>query len=813
MISDAEQTSQRRHSDSESSKNSQESTSYCDGVEDDEFLSKVCKFELISRGKHSPTAKSPVNKSPGKFNITSPDSRSGRRSGENFYFGEKLFTKDTATTRVSASILQTARPLQPDFHSQDVNTNAVCSFGSVSTRRKSNESRNSGSSVKSRSSGKGNDSQSISENDTMLNSASSFFNTPVSPVRKTELSTLPFFETSELQRPGSGSYREPTLVLKATHASPKVAVNTVSCYPDKKDGNRTDSSWKKREENGKDLGKDYLSVEKDDSDTSGSRNTFDGIDFDFNELTESQKDLTLKHREIVAERKQEQEMERLERQRLEEILNMCAEYEKQIEAEQVHTFKQKTEKFITTEKALIPPIPPLPVQYQHLQSNNNNKGRCLSRLSTVQQQMQPERQAQVPKGLDLDIYMERRDVAKSEYRSSMTNKIMTNGSLTILSSPTNSQKEFFLGYQMRKCGSNSSNSEEESLCGSPEDTGTIKRRPTSSQSPFCTERPKSPRTSPRSPTLVSSKSSVHLNKVSFSSDQSHSSIHYSSAFSSPSQTFPTTAVSWSQNSMTQAQTSIQNDFAKKFKIEPLRLTSVSVEFVERKHTENFEERSHASTYSEPECDLQMKEDLVTELQIHEPVTSKTYKGTKDEVDHTRTNLDASPLSTFCVPSTESGTYPSYGGTSLSQCKNLDHHDYVNINGSHCSDSNSESPSSSCASTVCPTSFHGFINNILSNGSPRSSGSISESKSSSIENVTPINSDNEFNTILIKEQSSRASSTGTTDSSECSWGTIDVSTVFSFFIIQRGTLSFFCCTLICRQSCFSYATAASAMRGI
>jgi phage-related minor tail protein len=57
------------------------------------------------------------------------------------------------------------------------------------------------------------------------------------------------------------------------------------------------------------------------------------MDFDFNELTASQQDLTMKHREIVAERKKEQEQEKIEKQRLEEILSMCAEYEKQIEDE------------------------------------------------------------------------------------------------------------------------------------------------------------------------------------------------------------------------------------------------------------------------------------------------------------------------------------------------------------------------------------------------------------------------------------------------------------------------------------------------
>ncbi|XP_053408390.1 pleckstrin homology-like domain family B member 1 isoform X3 [Mercenaria mercenaria] len=785
MISDAEQTSQRRRS-ADPSQNTPEITNYRDGLEEDEFLNKVCKFELISRGKNSPTAKSPTNKSPGKFNITSPDGRSGRRSGENFYFGEKLFSKDTATTRVSASILQSAKSPKTDQISQDINANSVGSFGSVSVRRKSNESRNSGSSFKSRSSTKSNESQNISISDTSSNSANIFFNSPVSPVRKTELAASPFFEGSNSPRSGSSSQKSPAVAPKPE--SPKVIVDFAHSSQDPKLENKNLSAKNRSEVkvNGLTNGKDYLTVEKEDSDSSGSRNTFDGIDFDFNELTESQKDLTLKHREIVAERKQEQEMERLERQRLEEILNMCAEYERQIEAEQTHTLKKQQEKFVVTEKAPIPPIPPLPLQYQHLQNNHSNQGQMSPgfnqgqispRISQVnQQQVQSQRHTQVPKGLDLETQsLERRDLAKSEYRSSMTNKIMTNGSLTMLSSPTNSHKDFFLGYQMRKCGSNSSNSEEESLCGSSEDTGTIKRRPNSNQGPFSTERPKSPRTSPRSPKPVSSKNNVQSNSVTFSPDQSQSSIHYSSAFSSSNQNTPTTVVSWSQNSPTQAQNSLQNDFAKTFKIEPLRLTNVSVEFVERKQIENLEEGSHASTYSEPECDLQMNQDRLNELQIHEPADNISYQGTREGVIQPKSSANGNYATgtTFSVKPSEMETNHSYGATFYSsQCKNTDHHDYVNINGSHYSDSNSESPSSSSASTVCPTSYHGFINNILSAGSPRSSGSISESKSSSIENVTPINSDNEFNTTLTKEQASRASSTGTTDSSECSWGTVD-----------------------------------------
>ncbi|KAL4228838.1 Pleckstrin y-like domain B member 1 [Mactra antiquata] len=778
MISDAEQTNQRRRS-AETSQNSQDSPNYRDGFEEDEFLNKVCKFELISRGKVSPPAKSPTNKgSSGKLNITSPDGRSGRRSGENFYFGEKLFTKDTATTRVSASILQPKSP-KVEQNSQDINSNSLGSFGSVSSRRKSNESRNSGSSFQSRSSGKSQDSL----GDRGPSSPTSIFNSPVSPVRKTELSPSAFFDTSKSIPSPSGS--KPSV-------SPKVTVDIIKDN-EKKKTNSVDEN----KVNGISNKTDLLCVKED---TDCPRNTFDGIDFDFNELTESQKDLTLKHREIVAERKQEQEMERLERQRLEEILNMCAEYERQIDAENNQVIKKQQEKFTVTENHT-PPIPPLPLQYQHLQGNHSNYGGQSSpgpfHSHSLQHQAFGQRQVQPPKGLELETQsLDRRDLLnKTEYRSSMTNKIMTNGSLTMLSSPTNSHKEFFHGYQMRKCGSNSSNSEEESLCGSSEDTGTIKRRPNSNQALLGNDRPTSPRTTPRSPLVNSSvsKSSVQSNSVMQSNDQSHANIHYSSAFSSSNQNTPTTVVSWSQSIPTQLQSSSQakssspDDFAKTFKIEPLRLTNVSVEFVDHRRFDNSEDGRHASTYSEPECDLQMKQDQCNDLQIREnmSVSPSVHHDVQAKVqyNHTAGHNDRnfsrnSPYVDKNFEIVSSNTFDATKNSSqyknnTDYTNNTDHHDYVNINGSHYSDSNSESPSSSSASTVCPTTYHGFINNILSTGSPRSSGSMSESKSSSIENVTPINSDNEVSvTMVTKTEGSRASSSGTTDSSECSWGTVD-----------------------------------------
>ncbi|XP_013410434.1 pleckstrin homology-like domain family B member 2 isoform X4 [Lingula anatina] len=54
---------------------------------------------------------------------------------------------------------------------------------------------------------------------------------------------------------------------------------------------------------------------------------------DISELTESQLELSLKHKQMKEERVKEQAQEKFERQRLEDILSMCAEYERQLEKE------------------------------------------------------------------------------------------------------------------------------------------------------------------------------------------------------------------------------------------------------------------------------------------------------------------------------------------------------------------------------------------------------------------------------------------------------------------------------------------------
>ncbi|XP_052803297.1 pleckstrin homology-like domain family B member 1 isoform X2 [Mya arenaria] len=852
MISSAaEETASHRRRSAEQSPHSSSVESPLVGEEEEEFLNKVCKFELIARGKPtSPTVKSPTGKSgSGKFFISSPDTRSsGRRSGESLqnYPGEKLFTKDTATTRVSASFLTPNKSPKPEVTYQDVTSPSAGNFGSVSSRRKSSEARK--SLTKSVESPKG----SITGASPSSSTNNVFFSSPISPVRKTEVETSHFFEHSSSPKssviqsvsksPIVPSSPKPVITPPTLNVELVRNVDGVSGKNITKGAISNSNAVKSGSVNAQNKGNGLLSVQRDEN---VSRHTFDGIDFDFNELTESQKDLTLKHREIVAERKQEQEMERLEKIRLEEILSMCAEYEQQIEDENNHLVKKQKEHFSSTD-LVTPPIPPLPLQYQHLQQGlplygpqiappgspgsfqghssikrgqgqGFNQGQNFSfnhgqnvpyEKSFGQGQGQTSNGSQgyavssprsplPPNGLDIGTQsLDRRDGGlKSEHRSSMTNKIMTNGSLTMLNSPTNTHKDFTYGFQMRKCGSNSSNSEEESICGSSEDTGTIKRRPNSNQGSVGTERSLSPRTTPRSPLTVqapkysSQATATNLSGSGARSDQSQSSLHSTSPGS------PLYVVSPSKLNLSHSQSpntkhnDLDDEFSMQFKIEPLRLTNISVEFVEKKQFDSIETGSHSSNHSEPECDLHVDENAC-ELKVHEPVSSKDYPGnfrdgnsfTSSVSDHRNTSNDSfgsrnsEPESTFAIGASYSPKLP----------KSTDHHDYVNIpinpekyadharyahvheqmrNETH---SNSGSTSSSSVSTVCAPSYNGFINNILSSGSPRSS--LSESKSSSFENITPMNSDSEF--LVPRKQGSRASSTATTDSSECSWGTVD-----------------------------------------
>lgn len=338
MISDAGNTVQKRSSSgSDKSRKGSSSrsphSSYSNQQDDEEFLNKVCKFEMISRGKSSPTARSPVNQSfspdgsyrsytqamsdqneMGKSEPLSPvEMKRGYVSspleGKQYvpkpnytYAGEKLFTKETATTRVSADILKKAGNVQV--------TERVTSTGSSSS-----------SSLTSVSSAGG---------ATLSWHSDSNKSSP-----RTSFVTLSSQNSTEHKK---------TLI---TVVSPKVFTSKVNLETDAE--KLAESIM-----NGDLLATAYDSAGS--SNSSSKRNTFDGMDFDFNELTASQQDLSMKHREIVAERKKEQEMERQEKQRLEEILSMCAEYDQKVS---VDTVKVKQQTSVKAE----PKIPPAMQQF------------------------------------------------------------------------------------------------------------------------------------------------------------------------------------------------------------------------------------------------------------------------------------------------------------------------------------------------------------------------------------------------------------------------------------------------------------------
>lgn len=250
---------------------------------------------------------------------------------------------------------------------------------------------------------------------------------PMSPQSSNKISPMSSQSSNKISPISSQSSNHILPALRSPNKnSPRSSSNTMngSYVPAEKPGLMNGTS----EESFPNYGRITNSAADESLDKSEHRNTFEGMDFDFNELTSSQQDLTIKHREIVAERKLEQEQQRLERQRLDDILNMCAEYEKQIQREQItKETKSPQHKF---------------VQPPSLFEINSDGGGSVDR---------------------------------KEYKNS--SKIKTNGSLNLLASPTYAQRDGALfSFQMRRCGSNSSNSEEET-CGNSEDTGTIKRRP------------------------------------------------------------------------------------------------------------------------------------------------------------------------------------------------------------------------------------------------------------------------------------------------------------------------------------------------
>ncbi|XP_052823690.1 pleckstrin homology-like domain family B member 1 isoform X1 [Octopus bimaculoides] len=366
--------------------------SYRDSLEQEDFLNKVSKFELISKGKPKSSNSNAKADSPRTPEI---------RVGNQLHIGEKLFLRDTQTTRVAASLV----------HNTTDRVSSTCSSNSSSSL----------TSVSSISSDTSSSTRDPSSNSVSTPSPSISFISP--------------------------SYSKPTdnnsITVSATTSVLRNGTQPVPNNSSMMNGNTTAEEEK--------------------------RNTFEGMDFDFNELTSSQQDLTIRHREIVEQRKREQAQEVLERQRLEEILSMCAEYEQELERE-----KQNSGDINQN---------PFPFQVNKFSSNNNatsqfsNSNPLFSTHSTSQPPQPTTRNIKPPSLLEinLDLLTANDKKDKTDFRSSM-NKIKTNGSLTRLSSPGNTPKDGIFGLQNRRAGSSSSNSEEE-LYASSEDTGTIKRRP------------------------------------------------------------------------------------------------------------------------------------------------------------------------------------------------------------------------------------------------------------------------------------------------------------------------------------------------
>ncbi|GAB1599003.1 pleckstrin homology-like domain family B member 1 isoform X5 [Argonauta hians] len=369
--------------------------SYRDSLEQEDFLNKVSKFELISKGK-------PKSSNSNAAKIDSPRTPEVR-VGNQLHIGEKLFLRDTQTTRVAANLVQNTA----DRVSSTCSSNSSSSLTSVS---------------------------SISSDTSSSNMSSTKVPTP-SP----SISSV------------SPSYSKPTdngsITISAT--TPVLRNGTLPNNCSMMNGNSTADEVK--------------------------RNTFEGMDFDFDELTSSQQDLTIRHREIVEQRKREQAQEVLERQRLEEILNMCAEYEQELEREKQTSADINQNPFPFQVNNKFSPncnnvSPQTSITNSLFPNNNNNNPSQPPQPAT--RHIKPPSLLEI--NLDLLTSNDKKD-NKSDLRSSVT-KIKTNGSLTRLSSPGNTPKDGTFGIQNKRAGSSSSNSEEE-LYASSEDTGTIKRRP------------------------------------------------------------------------------------------------------------------------------------------------------------------------------------------------------------------------------------------------------------------------------------------------------------------------------------------------
>lgn len=460
MISEAEHQRLSRGS-SDGSTGSSRSAEH---LESEDFVNKVCKFEMMSRGKvTSPTVKSP------------PAVATGGKLPS--YFGEKVFSRDTATTRVPASVLHSAGDRVISTCSS-VSSNSLTS---VSTLSWSSDSSGSSRSLTS---------PPVTPQGTLSPGYSGAFSL-LSPQGHMPQG----FVTLGDRRP-DGRGEPPPVVIRPAGDS----LHHISSRPGMVNGDSSTS----REGFGSIHSKEGSSVSSlnslsvDDSGTkSSNRNTFEGMDFDLSQMTESEQELARRHREIVAERKRDQEQERLERQRLEEILRLCAEYQQEVESGKsgAEPLTRPTNVVTSTTTSSNLSMPNTKHPASPSSALTLLGGEVFEKDQKVLRDDHAQRDPQACEG--------ERKTAGDHWNN--VTKIKTNGSL-ILSSPSHTHKEGLFSYQMRRCESNSSTSEDEML-GSSEDTGTIKRRP---QHPDLPEE--------LTPTAESPNSVNIFSKVSVSSD-------------------------------------------------------------------------------------------------------------------------------------------------------------------------------------------------------------------------------------------------------------------------------------------------------
>ena len=339
-------------------------------------------------------------------NLKSPPNKS--------HVGEKVFTKDTSTSRVSFQDAVKTKPhIGEKVFTKDTTTTRVSLTGFEPKNGSTENNRQWGNQ------------RPISDEDSQDRVISMASTTSSSSF--TSVTSMSSSQSNDTIKTGSSGSPTLSAIDTSTYNSPLNDLSPGLSTPT--EANRSSQST----ENGlDDMVSRNMEVRMSD-------------EWDVADLTGSQQDLSFKHKAAKEARKQEQELERQERQRLEDILNMCAEYEKQIERERAGEMDSE------------PPAQPVKTPKQ----------------GSTNQELPPWQvhSLEPPSGVqksDSSGSLEHKD------RNSLS-KIKTNGSFSKVGSPSNPHKEVSFDFRGRHCSSNSSNSEEEMTSSSQE--GTIKRRP------------------------------------------------------------------------------------------------------------------------------------------------------------------------------------------------------------------------------------------------------------------------------------------------------------------------------------------------